>query len=70
MTLACKEFVISFLLDEKNEIIRRETWVNVVKIFTVVIYCHFIAILSFFPVKLFYLCNCHGMADNYHDIVL
>ncbi len=41
---------------------------NVIKVFTVVIYCHSMVIPSFCVIKLYYLGNYHGMAVNYHGI--
>ncbi len=38
---------------------------NVIKLFTMVIYCHSMAVI-----KLYYLGNYHGMAVNYHGIKL
>jgi hypothetical protein len=43
-------------------------WANVIKLFTVVIYCHSVVISSFCAIKLYYLGNYHGMAVNYHGI--
>jgi hypothetical protein len=43
---------------------------NVIKLFTMVIYCHSMAIPSFCAIKLYYLGNYHGMAVNYHGIKL
>ncbi len=43
---------------------------NVIKLFTVVIYCHSMVIPSFSVIKLYYLGNYHGMAVNYHGIKL
>jgi hypothetical protein len=39
---------------------------KIIKLFTLVIYCHSMAILSFRVLKLYYLVNCRGMAVNYH----
>jgi hypothetical protein len=39
---------------------------NVIKLFTVVIYCHSIVVLSFCVIKFYYLGNYCGMAVNYH----
>jgi hypothetical protein len=43
---------------------------NVIKLVTVVIYCHSMLIPSFCDIKLYYLNNYHGMAVNYHGIKL
>ena len=43
---------------------------NVIKLFTMVIYCHSMVIPSFCVIKLYYLGNYHGMAVNYHGIKL
>jgi hypothetical protein len=43
---------------------------NVIKLFTVVIYCHSTVILSFCVINLHYLGNYSGMAVNYHGIKL
>ncbi len=43
---------------------------NVIKLFTVVIYCHSMVTPSFCVIKLYYLGNYHGMAVNYHGIDL
>ncbi len=39
--------------------------VNVIQLFTAVIYHHYMVILSFCVSKLYYLGNYHGMAVNY-----
>jgi hypothetical protein len=44
------------------------TWANVIKHFTMVIYCHSAVILSFSVIKLYYLGNYVGMAVNYRGI--
>ncbi len=44
--------------------------VNVIKLFTIVIYYHSMVIPSLCVIKLYYLGNYHGMAVNYHDIKL
>jgi hypothetical protein len=43
---------------------------NVIKLFTMVIYCHSMVIPSFYVIKQYYLGNYHGMAVNYHGIKL
>ncbi len=43
---------------------------NVINLFTIVLYCHSMVILSFCVMKLIYLGNYHGMALNFHVIVL
>ena len=43
---------------------------NVIKLFTMVIYCHSMVIPSFCVIKLYYLGNYNGMAVNYHGIKL
>ncbi len=43
---------------------------NVIKLFTMVIYCHSMVISSFCVIKLYYLGNYLGMAVNYHGIKL
>ncbi len=43
---------------------------NVIKLFTMVIYCHFMVIPSFCVIKLYYPGNYHGIAVNYHGIKL
>ncbi len=43
---------------------------NVIKLFTVVTYCHSMVIPSFCVIKLYYLGNYLGMAVNYHGIKL
>ncbi len=40
------------------------------KLFTAIIYCHTMVIPSFCVIKPYYLGNYHGMAVNYHGIVL
>jgi hypothetical protein len=44
--------------------------VNVIKLFTMVIYCHSMVILSFCVIKQHYLGNYHRMAVNYRSIKL
>ncbi len=50
----------------------QEKWldpgVNVIKLFTTVIYRHFMVILSFCGITLYYSGNYHGMAVYYHGI--
>jgi hypothetical protein len=43
--------------------------VNVIKLFTSVIYHHYTVILSFCVIELNYAENHHGMAVNYHTIL-
>jgi hypothetical protein len=43
---------------------------NVIKLVTMVIYCHSMVIPSFCVIKLYYLGNYHGKAVNYHGIKL
>jgi hypothetical protein len=39
----------------------------VMRLFTIVVYCHSMVLLEFFVVKQYYSCNFHRMAVNYHD---
>jgi hypothetical protein len=43
---------------------------NVIKLFTMMIYCHSMVTLSFCVKKLYYLGNYCGMTVNYHGIGL
>jgi hypothetical protein len=43
---------------------------NVIKLFTMVIYCYSMLIPSFCVIKLYYLGNYRDMAVNYHSIKL
>jgi hypothetical protein len=50
-------------------IVHRLPGANVIKLFTGVIYNHYMAIPSFCVVKLYYPGNYCGMAVNYHSIL-
>jgi hypothetical protein len=43
---------------------------NVIKLFSAVIYCHSMVIPSLCVIKLYFLGKYHGMAVNYHGVVL
>jgi hypothetical protein len=47
-----------------------KTGVIVIKLFTVIIYCHSMVKPSFCVIKLYYLSNYHGLAVNNLGIVL
>jgi hypothetical protein len=60
----------TFQLFTKNCFIKLPPGANVIKLFTMAIYCHSMVIPPFCVIKLYYLGNYHGMAVNYHGIKL
>jgi hypothetical protein len=67
---ASSHHVACFTLEVKSSKGRTIPGANVIKLFTMVIYCHSMVIPSFCVTKLYYLGNYHGMAVNYHGIKL
>jgi hypothetical protein len=64
--------IVTYIItdEEKSFFITLTPGANVIKLFTVVIYCHSMVRPSFCVIKLYYLVNYHGMAINYHGIKL
>ncbi len=59
---------ISLLVTHKTSHSNFKQNFNIIKLFKVVIYCHFKVIMSFCVIKLHYQGNCCGMAVNDHGI--
>jgi hypothetical protein len=61
--------IVCLVIKIKAKILILTSGPNVIKLFTAVIYCHSIVILSFCVIKLYYFGNYRGMAVNYHGIL-
>jgi hypothetical protein len=62
--------VITIINYDRKTFIVQATGVNIIKLFTMVIYYHSGVMPSFCVIKLYYHGNCLGMTVNYHGLKL